>query len=113
MASVASIRGYPAGAAYCAGKHGLLGLARALRLAVAIDPAAKVVENGDVDHRTECRTWKLRTVTVEINGVRRRIQIWQTLRTVKRAYLVRVDGRVQTRTRLVGKWTGPGNLLNL
>jgi NAD(P)-dependent dehydrogenase (short-subunit alcohol dehydrogenase family) len=31
MASVASIRGYPSGAAYCAAKHGLLGLARALR----------------------------------------------------------------------------------
>lgn len=30
-ASVASIRGYPGGAAYCAAKHGLLGLARALR----------------------------------------------------------------------------------
>lgn len=31
MCSVASIRGYPGGAAYCAAKHGLLGLARALR----------------------------------------------------------------------------------
>ncbi len=31
MASVASIRGYPSGAAYCAAKHGLLGLSRALR----------------------------------------------------------------------------------
>ena len=31
MASVASLKGYPRGAAYCAGKHGLLGLARALR----------------------------------------------------------------------------------
>lgn len=31
MASVAAIRGYPAGAAYCASKHGLLGLSRALR----------------------------------------------------------------------------------
>jgi len=31
LASVASIKGYPAGAAYCAAKHGLLGLARALR----------------------------------------------------------------------------------
>ena len=31
MASVASIRGYPSGVAYCASKHGLLGLARALR----------------------------------------------------------------------------------
>lgn len=31
MASVASIRGYPGGVAYCAAKHGLLGLARAVR----------------------------------------------------------------------------------
>lgn len=31
MCSVASIKGYPGGAAYCAAKHGLLGLARALR----------------------------------------------------------------------------------
>lgn len=31
MASVAAIRGYPGGAAYCAAKHGLLGLARATR----------------------------------------------------------------------------------
>lgn len=31
MASVASIRAYPAGAAYCAAKHGLLGLARSVR----------------------------------------------------------------------------------
>ncbi len=31
MASVAAVRGYPSGAAYCAAKHGVLGLARALR----------------------------------------------------------------------------------
>lgn len=31
LGSVASIRGYPAGAAYCAAKHGVLGLARVLR----------------------------------------------------------------------------------
>jgi NAD(P)-dependent dehydrogenase (short-subunit alcohol dehydrogenase family) len=31
MASVAAIRGYPGGVAYCAGKHGLLGLARVVR----------------------------------------------------------------------------------
>lgn len=31
MASVASIRGYPGGAAYCAAKHGLLGLSRVVR----------------------------------------------------------------------------------
>jgi lysophospholipase L1-like esterase len=75
--------------------------------------AAKVVENGKAHHRTECRTWKLRTVTAEVNGVSRRIHAWQTLKTVKYAYRVRVNGRVQTRTRLVGKWVGPGNLLNL
>lgn len=31
MASVAGIRGYPGGVAYCAAKHGVLGLARSLR----------------------------------------------------------------------------------
>ncbi|MDX1740678.1 MAG: SDR family oxidoreductase [Rhodothermales bacterium] len=31
MASVASIKAYPGGVAYCAAKHGLLGLARAVR----------------------------------------------------------------------------------
>ncbi len=31
MASVAALRGYPGGAAYCAAKHGLLGLARVVR----------------------------------------------------------------------------------
>lgn len=31
MASVASLRAYPGGAAYCAAKHGLLGLARSVR----------------------------------------------------------------------------------
>jgi short-subunit dehydrogenase len=31
MASVASLRAYPGGAAYCATKHGLLGLARSVR----------------------------------------------------------------------------------
>lgn len=31
MCSVASIKGYPGGASYCAAKHGLLGFARALR----------------------------------------------------------------------------------
>jgi lysophospholipase L1-like esterase len=75
--------------------------------------AAKFVTDGEVHHRTECRTWKLRTVTAEINGVHRRVRTWQTLRTVKQAYRVRVAGKVQTRTRLVGKWTGPGNLLDL
>lgn len=37
MASVAAIRGYPGGAAYCAAKHGMLGLARALRQEVKDD----------------------------------------------------------------------------
>jgi len=31
MVSVAAVRGYPGGVAYCAAKHGMLGLARALR----------------------------------------------------------------------------------
>jgi NAD(P)-dependent dehydrogenase (short-subunit alcohol dehydrogenase family) len=31
MGSVASVKGYPGGVAYCAAKHGLLGLARAVR----------------------------------------------------------------------------------
>ena len=31
MASVAGIKGYPGGVAYCAAKHGLIGLARSLR----------------------------------------------------------------------------------
>ena len=31
MASVAALQGYPGGAAYCAAKHGLLGLARVVR----------------------------------------------------------------------------------
>jgi lysophospholipase L1-like esterase len=75
--------------------------------------AAKVELGGEVRHRTECRTWRLRTVTAEINGVHRRVRTWQTLRTVRQAYRVRVSGKVQTRTRLVGKWTGPGDLLNL
>jgi len=75
--------------------------------------AARVVQGGQVRHRTECRTWRLRTVTAEIDGMHRRVRTWQTLRTVKRAYRVRVAGKVRTRTRLVGKWTGPGNLLNL
>ncbi len=75
--------------------------------------AAKVMLDGEVHHRTECRTWKLRTVTAEVDGVHRRVRTWQTLRTVKQAYRVRVAGKMRTRTRLVAKWTGPGNLLNL
>jgi hypothetical protein len=73
----------------------------------------KVVEHGKVRHRTECRTWKLRTVTVQTNGVNRRVRTWQTLRTVKQSYRVHVNGKVRTRTRLVHKWTGPGNLLDI
>ncbi|NND71993.1 MAG: SDR family oxidoreductase, partial [Rhodothermales bacterium] len=38
MGSVASIKGYPGGAAYCAAKHGVLGLARSLR--------AECIEHG-------------------------------------------------------------------
>jgi len=75
--------------------------------------AAKVVVDGKERHRTECRIWKLRTVTVRTDGVTRRVRTWQTLRTVKQAYQVRVAGKLQQRTRLVGKWTGPGNLLNV
>jgi lysophospholipase L1-like esterase len=75
--------------------------------------AGKVVQDGKVRHRTECRTWKLRTVTVQSNGVSRRIRTWQTLRTVKQSYRVRVNGTMRTRTRLVHKWTGPGNLLDI
>ena len=37
MASVAAVRGYPGGVAYCAAKHGMLGLARALREEVKDD----------------------------------------------------------------------------
>ena len=75
--------------------------------------ADKVVEAGEERHRTECRTWKLRTVTARVDGVQRRVRAWQTLRTVRQAYRVRVGGKLQTRTRLVSKWTGPGNLLDL
>ncbi|GAA3963056.1 SGNH/GDSL hydrolase family protein [Actinoplanes auranticolor] len=75
--------------------------------------AAKVVQDGEVRHRTECRIWKLRTVTRKIDGETRRLRTWQTLRTVKQAYRVRVGGKMRTRTRLVSKWTGPGNLATL
>jgi lysophospholipase L1-like esterase len=73
----------------------------------------KVVINGERHHRTECRTWKLRTATVKVNGVNRRVRVWQTLRTVRQTYRVRVHGKTHTRTRMVNKWTGPGNLLNV
>ncbi|MET8147705.1 SGNH/GDSL hydrolase family protein [Actinoplanes sp. NPDC049668] len=71
--------------------------------------AVKAVVDGEERHQTECRTWKLRT-TITARGSRK---TWQTLRTVKERYRVRVDGSVQTRTRLVRKWTGPGNLLDI
>ncbi len=41
MGSVASIQGYPGGAAYCAAKHGLLGLARVVR-AETLDKGVRV-----------------------------------------------------------------------
>jgi lysophospholipase L1-like esterase len=75
--------------------------------------ATKVVVAGKQRHRTECRTWHLRTVTVKADGGNRRARVWQTLRTVRQAYRLRVGGRMQTRTRLVSKWTGPGNLLDI
>lgn len=75
--------------------------------------AAKTLIDGEPRHRTECRTWNLRTTTAKVNGVDRRVLAWQTLRTVKQAYLVRVDGKLEKRSRLVRKWTGPGDLLNV
>ncbi|WP_158277800.1 SGNH/GDSL hydrolase family protein [Pseudosporangium ferrugineum] len=72
--------------------------------------AAKVVEDGEVHHRTECRTWTLRTITKTVNGVNRRVRAWQTLREFRQTYRVRVDGKLVERTRLVRRWTGPGNL---
>jgi lysophospholipase L1-like esterase len=75
--------------------------------------ARRVVVGGRERHVTECGTWKLRTTVVERDGVKRSVPAWQTLRTVKQSYRVRVHGKVQTRTRLVKKWTGPGDLLNV
>ena len=75
--------------------------------------ANKVMIDGEQHHRTECRLWTLRTTTVETGGVKRQVRAWMTLRETKQAYRVRVDGRMQTRTRLVRRWTGPGNLLNV
>ncbi|MFI5495304.1 SGNH/GDSL hydrolase family protein [Actinoplanes sp. NPDC051859] len=63
--------------------------------------ANKVMIDGEKHHRTECRTWKLR------DGV------WLTLRATNQTYRVRVNGKVETRTRTVQRWTGPGNLLNV
>ncbi|AGZ38457.1 putative GDSL-like lipase/acylhydrolase [Actinoplanes friuliensis DSM 7358] len=73
----------------------------------------KAVVDGETHHRTECRTWKLRTATVEIDGVKRRVRAWLTLRSVQKSYRVRVDGKLVKRTRTIEKWTGPGNLLNV
>jgi lysophospholipase L1-like esterase len=75
--------------------------------------AHKTMIDGRPQHRTECRTWTLRTTTVKINGVNRRVRAWQTLRTVKQTYVARVGGEARKRTRLVSKWMGPGDLLNV
>ncbi|WP_305787116.1 SGNH/GDSL hydrolase family protein [Symbioplanes lichenis] len=60
--------------------------------------AQKVVVDGEVKHRTECRTWVLRD---QPDGSRQ----WQTLRR----RVVTVDGE----PRVVEYWTGPGDLLNV
>ncbi|GAA2579470.1 hypothetical protein GCM10010435_65750 [Winogradskya consettensis] len=60
----------------------------------------------DGSHRTDCRTWVLRPTG---SGSR----TWQTLRETKRTYRVRVNGKLHTRQRIVRRWTGPGNLLNV
>ncbi|OJF15505.1 SGNH/GDSL hydrolase family protein [Couchioplanes caeruleus] len=73
----------------------------------------KVNVGGRSDHHTECRTWRLRTTTVQVNGVNRRVRAWLTLRDVPQTYRVRVDGKLETRTRVVRRWTGPGNLLDV
>jgi lysophospholipase L1-like esterase len=75
--------------------------------------AVKVVVNGQPRHKTDCRTWQLRSVTVTTDGVRHQVPIWQTLHTKKQTYRVRVHGKMQTRTRLVKKWIGPGDLLDI
>ncbi|WP_305788623.1 SGNH/GDSL hydrolase family protein [Symbioplanes lichenis] len=75
--------------------------------------AAKVLVRGVPHHRTECRDWTLRTTIVRTNGVERRVRIWQTLREDKQTYRVRAAGGWMTRTRVVRRWTGPGNLLNV
>jgi hypothetical protein len=71
----------------------------------------KTVVHGKERLGTECLTWKLRTSMATVDGARRPVRTWQTLRTVKQRYRVKVGGRTQTRTRLVKKWTGPRNLL--
>lgn len=73
----------------------------------------KILVRGAERHVTECRTWKLRTIVVTKDGVSRGVPAWQTLRTVPQTYRVRVNGKLQSRTRLVRKWTGTGNLLDV
>ncbi|MFI7596273.1 SGNH/GDSL hydrolase family protein [Actinoplanes sp. NPDC049681] len=63
--------------------------------------ATKVTVNGAPHHRTECRAWTLRTATVKVDGVNRQVRVWQTLREYKE------NGRI------VRRWTGAGNLLNV
>ncbi|WP_067494221.1 SGNH/GDSL hydrolase family protein [Actinoplanes sp. TFC3] len=75
--------------------------------------ASKVIIDGAVHHRTECRSWVLRSSTARINGVNRRVRVWQTLREGKQTYSVRKNGKLLTRTRMVQRWTGPGNLLDV
>jgi lysophospholipase L1-like esterase len=75
--------------------------------------ATKTTVDGEERHRTECRLWTLRTTTVTTDGVKRQVRAWMTLRETKQSYRVRVNGELQTRTRVVRRWTGPGNLLNL
>ncbi|UQU64814.1 SGNH/GDSL hydrolase family protein [Couchioplanes caeruleus] len=75
--------------------------------------ATKSTVDGEERHRTECRLWTLRTTTVTTNGEKRQVRAWMTLRETKQAYRVRVNGELRTRTRVVRRWTGPGNLLNI
>ena len=69
--------------------------------------------NAARHHRTQCRPCTQRTTTIETNGVKRQVRAWMTLRETKQSYRVRVNGELQTRTRLVRRWTGPGNLLDI
>ncbi|MEV6599166.1 SGNH/GDSL hydrolase family protein [Actinoplanes sp. NPDC051346] len=72
-----------------------------------------VTVGGESQQRTECLTWTLRTTTIQVNGVNRRVRAWLTLRETPQTYRVRVNGKLKTRTRTVQRWTGPGDLLNL
>ena len=75
--------------------------------------AQRVVIDGFERHRTECRDWTLRGRTVLVDGVQTRVRTWQTLREVRRAYRVKVNGEWTARTRLVRYWAGPGDLSEL